>query len=1351
MSREQVQAPDFLDMIAFYLALGSVDKALVGLDAQAASEGTTTLDRERLSRHRDEAGVLVRRISGSVDSGIDSILREAAEKAKLRVKTKIDAALRGSPVTNYTARIEFLESFLPRMKSHSNVLRDVFSDSFSSAIRVVQASEVEAPESRLFKLAGIRMASGGKLSLLKKWTQEATEICGNPVSEIEEVAVDVASTDAILDKVNLNNRKLETLDATDPVAALVQEENANLLSKIDRVAERSKDSTAVKAHAASRMAKSGPAEAKNGSATAISAHLRMTPEQEDAMLVRGKAVIAAGAGSGKTRVLAGKVVHHLQDLGLSMGNVMAVSFTIKSSTELKERILKYGQEIGFNLPDASTNWEAYAGIGTTHSIARGILKGSKSGWKVNPKTDTIKGSEIPKLLKVAIAQVKMRPAGGGSPPVPPDALSFFPNLSRATPKLPRPLPSPVEERPEEEGSEALPDGENAPLEDVSPIQNPVESPSPLDFYLSDEGRYQTVLAAALDTLKDFLSAFPSVRTFPKSPSGWTRVEVFGPGISRFWNDLSGLKVDGIALVYKEADPKYRSPERFVGFGRRDFDRASAIEQIERALGVPQAKAAMEALKGFAMKKPEDLDPNEKEIFESIVTNPLVASGLKARNVLMKTGALVVTASEEEETPVSDVDVSETGIESASRRKLRNLDFEGSPYYFYLHNPANQWFNLGAKDEDFQTEDAKGQKKEIPIGEFARYLGFHKNSLTAPGKLFEESEVASAFEGMGEEEPEVGPGAASGSKRIFSAVYGAYEWLKKNIPQMKGRLDYDDQLVQASRELIENPSLLAKYQKQYKCVLVDEAQDLNAAQHLMFGLVAGYIDPSTLQPRADGKISADTFALIGDDKQAIYEFRAADPSKFIEKSDLVPGGEGFATKLLDTNFRSGNVIVEAANKLIAYNSKQIPMVCKTDPARGEGSISRVEVNDYDAAAEKMAAQILSEFEEAKADGHSDKFFGRYGLAVRTNKEVYTFAMKMIEKGIPFRSKKNFLAGPAIGPVIGIFQILRKDNVQARNEGVIAGLQAPDFGINGRTVRGKLEELGVQDFYEFLVKDRGATSVYSYRKMSDRLQDYADYIEEVVRVGETGSATDVIDLILNTKGPDGDTFVDSLSAAVMEDAEAMEEIKLKATADSADGKVTAEMLADYALAPINPLRKAAQRFPTAAEFVTFIKGLIEANDKNVDEGEMKDAVQVDTVHGWKGLEVANLYVPMAQGVFPHRFSVTNEKLLASERRLAYVALTRGRNRVVVLEPKTELTGKPVKPSQFTFEACVPLEGSSKEGVEALADSSVNLMESFRLPVREEPAEALPKSPGEVEESFSVGGGPVDELEAAWMEEG
>lgn len=1315
---DQVLASDFLDMTAFYLAVASVDRVISDLEADPASH--SGVDLLRLQKHRKDGTIPLRRIAPSVDAGIDSIIRESAEKAKLRVKTRIDASLRGGAFPAYGVRADFLEFFLPRLKSHSNVLRDVFAEDSSQALRIVQAADVTEPLPRLYKLAGIRMASGGKFALLKKWIQEATEICGNPVSEVEEVAVDVASTDMIIEKVTKNSRRLDALDPTDPTSASLTQENADLLEKVNRISAKSKDPAAVKAHAAVKVAQIGE---EGGYVTKISAKLKMTPEQEDAMLVRGRAVIAAGAGSGKTRVLAGKVVHHIQDLGASISEVMAVSFTRKASAELKKRIVDYAKDVGLDLPPP--NDIAFRAVGTTHTIGRDILKKSGRGYRVSgDKKDIanapITGSELSNLVKVAILQVKMKASGGGAPPIPKDAMTFFPNPAPSAREVEEPERTPFQRQ-------------DPALETKSPVQNPVPEASSIDYYLQDPERFKSVVNASLDTIQDFLKSMPEVLVFSQSASGWYRAEARGPGIARFGSILQGLRIPGAAspMSFKTADPKYHAPDRYVAFSKTTAFKKEVVEKIvAEAIGMDKAKNARDAMTEFVGLDPSELTDKQKQVFEGIITHPLIAAGLTQRNVLVKTAA-----------DEDDLDVSEDGIETASKRKLQKLDFEDSVYYYWMHNAANQWFNIGATDDDFKAEDAKGRKKDIPIGEFTRYIGFNKNGLKAPGALFEDRQKTEEIGVGDEDETSLKVGT---QERIFSAVYGAYEWLKGNIPQIKGRLDYDDQLVRSARELVENPALLGKYQKQYKCILVDEAQDLNAAQHLLFGLLSGYIDAKTLKPRANGKMSADTFAFIGDDKQAIYEFRAADPSKFIEKSDLVPGGEGFTTKLLDTNFRSGSAIVNAANQLIAHNTKQIPMVCKTDPAKGEGSIQRVSLKDEDDAHEHLSDSILAQYEEAKQDGNTEKFFAKFGLAVRTNKEVYGFAMKMIEKGIPFRSKKNFLGGPAVGPVIGLFMVTQKGNVQARNEGVISGLGAPDWGLSPKTVRKNMDNMKVTDYYDFLVNKGGANRVYRRREQAENLASYAEYLKDIVATAAKGSASEIIDIILNTKGPYGDTFVDTLSASLMDDAEAMEEIRMKAEGEGGPGKVTPQMLAEYALAPIEPLRKAATRFPTANEFTDYIQSLVESNKKNSEDDDITaNAVQIDTVHGWKGLEVPNLFIPMYEGGFPHFRASGDPKQMESERRLAYVALTRGEKSVTILEP-SKVKGKDVGPSKFVIEGCIPLVGAAQEeeeGKKAASGLDFSKVSNFLLPIFDSEFD-----PGVMEEPGIVAE-PEPDLESVW----
>ena len=219
-------------------------------------------------------------------------------------------------------------------------------------------------------------------------------------------------------------------------------------------------------------------------------------------------------------------------------------------------------------------------------------------------------------------------------------------------------------------------------------------------------------------------------------------------------------------------------------------------------------------------------------------------------------------------------------------------------------PANQWFNLGKRYTDMITKD-------LTEKDYGKYIGIAKAKLKSPTELW--------F-------------SASEADKQFVAVYGAYEYLKARSKVH----DFDDMLLNANKVLVERPDVLQRLQSTYKYIFVDEAQDLNQSQHILFGLIAGHMNPETLKPYGDGRMTADTYCFIGDDKQAIYEFRGAEPDEFIGISDS-QGGE-FKTSILRTNFRSGRNIVQAANKLIAHNSRQIPMTCNPNASKEEGRIS-----------------------------------------------------------------------------------------------------------------------------------------------------------------------------------------------------------------------------------------------------------------------------------------------------------------------------------------------------------------------------------------------------------------------------
>jgi len=172
-----------------------------------------------------------------------------------------------------------------------------------------------------------------------------------------------------------------------------------------------------------------------------------------------------------------------------------------------------------------------------------------------------------------------------------------------------------------------------------------------------------------------------------------------------------------------------------------------------------------------------------------------------------------------------------------------------------------------------------------------------------------------------------------------------------------------------------------------------------------------------------------------------------------------------------------------------------------------------------------------------------------------------------------------------------------------------------------------------------------------------------------------------------------MIESLIATARNDPETMRLLQEESVGSEG---VTDEQVREAALAPINPLMSLLDRYQDLDMAMAFVLELQEANKKTQkkgaptksnerDEEYEAEAVVVDTIHGWKGLEASHMYVPMPANVFPHK--KTDD--LDSERRLAYVAITRGRDSVKILCPQKTHMGKEGGVSRFVGEACVKLE--------------------------------------------------------------
>jgi superfamily I DNA/RNA helicase len=654
---------------------------------------------------------------------------------------------------------------------------------------------------------------------------------------------------------------------------------------------------------------------------------------------------------------------------------------------------------------------------------------------------------------------------------------------------------------------------------------------------------------------------------------------------------------------------------------------------------------------------------------------------------------------------------QAGVEYSLYASKTASDDKADRYRFWS-TPANQWFNLG-----LTLEDEKGQP--LPRGNFSRAITKYKGRAISPTEAFTEASGDPELEG-------------------HAAVYAAYEFLKgpEGEPTLAGKGDFDDLLLDMSKMMLSSPDILRKIRSRFKTVLVDEAQDLNRTQHLMFGLISGYVNPDNVPKIAtarsmgelaypNGEMTADTYTLIGDDKQAIYAFRGADPEAFIDMSDLVEGGAGFKTEILKTNYRSGEAIVSAANHLISHNLKQIPMACNANPDRvDKGGVNIIPFSpavagDFSEPADWFARQI--EDTMAVSD-QGEAGYNNFGIGLRTGAEAYFYGMALLMRGIPFRSNLNFFTDKNAKALLAWLTIVDEGldgNTERINASVLEARIAPGSML-GPTFVERLTQRASGNYIKWL--SGNAASIYGPgSKYTAYVNTFTDNLLLATSWKGLG-AEEALVKVLGLEGVGGQSITSTMIESVRNNEEIMAELR----AESEGGDVSNEDIAARALAPIRPLNVILKSRSDLTECMTFTRQLQSANDKLAakDDPDAKGfnqpAVTLGTMHSWKGLEVPVMFVPFVGGKFPR---ASSDRELEDERRLAYVAITRGQNQVYVMDIPQVIGPKrssSIVHSQFVHEICAPT--TPPEGALRLASSDFVDIPSGWSPMEEDAMDAF-----------------------------
>jgi DNA helicase-2/ATP-dependent DNA helicase PcrA len=468
--------------------------------------------------------------------------------------------------------------------------------------------------------------------------------------------------------------------------------------------------------------------------------------------------------------------------------------------------------------------------------------------------------------------------------------------------------------------------------------------------------------------------------------------------------------------------------------------------------------------------------------------------------------------------------------------------------------------------------------------------------------------------------ELGAGAEGPLERAAADVYARLG----PALRLANAMDFDDLLLHPLTLFREHPERLAAWQRRFLHVLVDEFQDTNRAQYLLVRQLAA---------------QHHNLCVVGDDDQAIYGWRGADVRHMLSFQRDFPD----ATLVrLEENYRSTQVILDAANAVIAENRERLG---KTLYTRKQGGVPVV---GFTAADERDEAQwIARELAGLAAAGHAD--WGDCAVLYRTNAQSRPFEEAFRLQGIPYRlvGAVSFYERREVKDLLAYLRLLANP---ADDEAFLRAVLAPRRGVGGTSLAVLVQAAG-QWGWPLLAAARAADRVPGLRpNVRSLLLDFAGLIDrlgEAVAAGDPATALESVlaatgyEQYLAEEGPEGIERLDNVRELIAGAAE----------------------WAEVAGAPEEGAEEggtAIERYLTQAALVT-----------PVDERERATGARITlmTVHTAKGLEWPVVALAgLEEGLFPLARAAGEEGGLEEERRLCYVGLTRARERLYLSWART-----------------------------------------------------------------------------------
>lgn len=495
----------------------------------------------------------------------------------------------------------------------------------------------------------------------------------------------------------------------------------------------------------------------------------------------------------------------------------------------------------------------------------------------------------------------------------------------------------------------------------------------------------------------------------------------------------------------------------------------------------------------------------------------------------------------------------------------------------------------------------------------------------PAKLF--AAMMDGWKNKGLLPKDISPGdSASYANGLGGKLYADYQARLKVL----NAADFGDLLLECIRLFRENPDVLADYHRRFKYILVDEYQDSNVAQYLWLRLLAQG------KPASNANV-----CVVGDDDQSIYGWRGAEVDNILRFEKDFPGAKVIK---LERNYRSTANILKAASTLIAFNESRLGKTLQTDVAEKGEPVSVTSLWD----SEEEARTVGDEIEQYHRAGEK---LNSMAILVRASHQMRSFEDRFITLGLNYRvvGGPKFYERKEIRDAVAYLRLVSNPADGLSFERIV---NTPKRGIGDTTVQllnsaARATNTSLLSATRMLLETEELKSKprNTLRDLINQFDDWSARRFDRVAIETTESESGEI---IEVERPIPPVPHYKLAEQILDESGYTAMWQADKSPDS-PGR----------LENLKELVRSMQEFDTLGGFLEHISLVMDR-----DTAEADDAVTIMTMHSAKGLEYNTVFLPgWEEGSFPSQRSMdeSGRAGLEEERRLAYVAITRGRKRV------------------------------------------------------------------------------------------